>query len=85
MRSIIHQSIACVVVALIFGVLVLVPKGLGQAMSATLLGTITDTSGAAVPAAKVTILATATEITHSGVTNGSGTTPFQTFSLEPTP
>ena len=44
----------------------------GQAVSATLVGTVTDNTGAIVPNATVTILENATGIQHTLVTNESG-------------
>jgi hypothetical protein len=48
----------------------------GQAVSATLLGTVTDNTGAAVPGATVQIQENATGITHTGTTNESGNYTF---------
>ena len=48
----------------------------GQAVSATLLGTVTDASGAAVPNATVVITATDTGVTHEVKTNDSGNYTF---------
>ena len=48
----------------------------GQAVNATLLGTVTDSSGAAVANAKVTITETNTGISHSSQTNDSGNYVF---------
>lgn len=48
----------------------------GQAVNATLLGTVTDSSGAAVGNAKLTITETNTSITHSSQTNESGNYVF---------
>lgn len=48
----------------------------GQAVSATLLGTVSDASGAAVPKVKVTIAAPATGATSSVETNSSGNYTF---------
>ena len=45
---------------------------LGQAVNATLLGTVTDSSGAPVGNAKMTITETNTGITHNSQTNDSG-------------
>jgi outer membrane receptor protein involved in Fe transport len=45
---------------------------MGQAVNATLLGTVTDSSGAAVANAKVTITETSTGISHTSETNDSG-------------
>ena len=45
---------------------------LGQAVNATLLGTVTDATGAAVTSAKVTTTETATGLIHESVTNESG-------------
>ncbi len=52
------------------------PHARGQAVSATLLGTVADSTGAAVPNANLQILENATAITHTGVTNESGNYTF---------
>ena len=57
-------------------VLLLSPLSRGQAVSATLLGNVTDNTGAAVPNATVQILESATGIAHAGVTNESGNFTF---------
>jgi hypothetical protein len=63
-----------VVLLLILG---LSPAALfGQAVNATLLGTITDSTGATVPGAKVTATETATGLIHESVTNESGNYTF---------
>jgi len=48
----------------------------GQAVNATLLGTVTDSSGAAIGDAKVTITETNTGISHASQTNESGNYVF---------
>ena len=48
----------------------------GQAVNATLLGTVTDATGASVPSAKVTITEVNTGISHTGQTNESGNYTF---------
>jgi hypothetical protein len=48
------------------------PSLFGQAVNATLLGTITDSTGATVPGAKITATETATGLIHESVTNDSG-------------
>jgi hypothetical protein len=48
----------------------------GQAVSATLVGTVTDNTGAVVPKATVTITENATGITHTDTSNGSGNYSF---------
>ncbi|MEO8660211.1 MAG: carboxypeptidase regulatory-like domain-containing protein [Bryobacteraceae bacterium] len=48
----------------------------GQAVSATLLGTVTDDSGAVVPNGKVTITEQNTNLTRTGQTNESGNYTF---------
>src|ERR1700740_3712873 len=48
----------------------------GQAVNATLLGTVTDSSGAAVANVKVTITETNTGINHTSETNESGNYVF---------
>ncbi len=50
--------------------------GFGQAVSATLLGNVTDNTGAALPNAEVLILESLTGIVHRGVTNTSGNFTF---------
>jgi hypothetical protein len=45
---------------------------LGQAVNGTLLGTVSDPSGAVVPNATVTIILTGQSVQHTTVTNGSG-------------
>jgi hypothetical protein len=46
--------------------------GWSQAVNATLLGTVTDSSGAVVPNAKITITETQTAVNHTAQTNDSG-------------
>jgi len=48
----------------------------GQAVNATLLGTVTDVTGATVPGAKVTLTETNTGGIHTGQTNESGNFTF---------
>ncbi len=54
----------------------LTPSLFGQAVNATLLGTITDTTGATVAGARVTATETATGLIHESVTNDSGNFTF---------
>src|SRR5438874_198753 len=49
---------------------------MGQAVNATLLGSVTDSSGAAVANAKVTLAETNTGISHTSQTNDSGNYVF---------
>src|SRR5260370_19834072 len=49
---------------------------MGQAVNAKLLGTVTDSSGAAVANVKITITETNTGITHTSQTNDSGNYVF---------
>src|ERR671936_775898 len=64
---------ACVVSALIVGVLFIVPSSASaQAVTGTLLGNVTDTSGAAVPGATVTARETQTNVSRTAVTNETG-------------
>ena len=44
----------------------------GQAVNGTLLGTVTDATGAVVPNAQVTIVLTGQSTTYKTVTNGGG-------------
>src|SRR6266851_7742682 len=64
--------------ALLLGTLLLgfSPPVVGQAVNATLLGTVTDSSGAAVANVKVTITETNTGISHASQTNDSGNYVF---------
>jgi hypothetical protein len=48
----------------------------GQAVNATVLGTVTDASGAIVPGAKVTVTDVNTSVSRSTETNGSGNYSF---------
>jgi outer membrane receptor protein involved in Fe transport len=52
------------------------PPVVGQAVNATLLGTVTDASGAAVASVKVTLMETNTGISRSSQTNESGNYVF---------
>jgi hypothetical protein len=45
---------------------------MGQAVSGTLLGTVTDSTGAVVPNAKVTIVLTGQSTEYATATNGNG-------------
>jgi Carboxypeptidase regulatory-like domain len=49
---------------------------MGQAVNGTLLGTVTDTTGAAIPNAKVTATLTSTGGTSVSATNASGNYTF---------
>jgi len=59
-------------------VLACLTAGLGwsQAVNGTIVGTVTDTTGANVPNAKVTITESNTNVTHTGQTNESGNFVF---------
>ena len=52
------------------------PRVAGQAVNATLLGTVTDSSGAAVANAKITITETNTNVSRTSETNESGNYVF---------
>ena len=61
----------------VFALWLAFPVGsLGQAVNATLLGTVTDVSGAVVANAKVMITEINTGVSHSGQTNDSGNYTF---------
>src|SRR6202795_602334 len=66
-------SIAVILGALLFG---LPAPVMGQAVNATLLGTVTDSSGAAVANVKVSITETNTGISHTSQSNDSGNYVF---------
>src|SRR5579864_2595524 len=61
---------------LLCAIVVLSISAFSQAVNGTLLGTVTDSSGAIVPNAKVTITETNTGISHSAMTNESGNYSF---------
>lgn len=63
---------------LVFGIILVgfPSRVLGQAVNATLLGTVTDSSGAAVANAKVTLTETRTGISRASQTNESGNYVF---------
>ncbi len=67
------KAIATLLVMLIAGSLTLV----AQAVNGTLLGTVTDASGASVPNVKVTLTETNTGVTKTATTNDSGNYNFQ--------
>lgn len=62
--------------AVIAAIALCVSVALAQAVNGTLLGTITDATGAAVPGAKVTITETNTSVSRSSQTNDSGNYVF---------
>ena len=61
---------------LAIGVIVFSHSMFGQAVNGTLLGTVTDATGAAIADAQVTTLLTSTGATHVSVSNGSGNYTF---------
>src|SRR5260370_32443665 len=65
-------------VAVLLGALLLAfsPPAMGQAVNATLLGTVTDTTGAVVAGAKVSAKEMKTGISRSATTNDSGNYEF---------
>jgi hypothetical protein len=68
-----HFAVAILLGAILFG---LSAPARGQAVNATLLGTVTDSSGASVASVKVTITETNTGITRTSQTNDSGNYVF---------
>lgn len=64
-----HLRIAILLAVTVFG---FSPHAQGQAVDATLLGTVTDSSGAAAANVRLTITETNTGITRSSQTNESG-------------
>ena len=70
---------SCVFASLLF--LVMATKSWAQVESGKVVGTVHDTSGAAVPAARVTIENTGTNILHSVTTDGAG--QFVVTQLQP--
>ena len=63
-----YPSVICALALVFIGCVCLY----AQAVTATLLGTITDSSGALVPSAQVVITEVATGVSHAGRTNDSG-------------
>lgn len=66
------NAIACITL-LTVSVLI---SAYGQAVSATLLGTVTDKTGASVQNAEILVTEVSTGLTHSGVSNSSGNFTF---------
>ncbi len=60
------------ILVLLAGFLLTVPAVLAQAVSGTIVGTVTDSSGASVPNAQVTVVLTGQGTAHTVVTNESG-------------
>lgn len=60
------------VLAMMAGMIAIPSVSFGQAVSATLLGTVSDSTGATVANAKVTATATATSTAYESVTNDAG-------------
>jgi hypothetical protein len=63
----------CALFALVF---LVTPHLSGQAVNATLLGTVTDATGSVVPRAKVTVTEVNTGVSHAAQTNESGNYTF---------
>ncbi|MGH9377364.1 MAG: carboxypeptidase regulatory-like domain-containing protein [Terriglobia bacterium] len=61
-----------VFVALVAVVCVFPPSALGQAVNGSVVGTVTDSSGAVVPHAKVTITNLGTNVSEPAMTDGNG-------------
>jgi hypothetical protein len=55
-----------------------------QASTTSLIGRVTDTTGAAIPNASVTAVEDGTKATYSGVTNGLGVYLFDLVRMAPT-
>ncbi|MDE3181582.1 MAG: carboxypeptidase regulatory-like domain-containing protein, partial [Acidobacteriota bacterium] len=64
--------LACASLPVMIAVMWLSPAAFGQAINGGVLGTITDSSGAIVPGAKVTITNTSTNVAQMTTTNSSG-------------
>ncbi len=76
-----NQNIKKMIYALVFCTLLAAgQQARAQAVSATLLGTVTDSSGASVPNATVTITEVNTGLTHEAKTNDSGNYTFPDLS-----
>jgi carboxypeptidase family protein len=51
---------------------ILVPAGLGQTVSGTMAGTVTDQSGATVPGVKIVVTNAGTQLNYEATTNDAG-------------
>jgi hypothetical protein len=60
----------------LFGCLLLAPHGVSQVLNATLLGTVTDATGASVVNSRVTVVEVNTGVSRSAATNESGNYSF---------
>ncbi len=68
-----NRTLSPVSLLLLFvGFLLTLPAALAQAVSGTIVGTVTDATGAAVPNVPVTIVLTGQDTVHTSVTNESG-------------
>ncbi|HEY2946242.1 MAG TPA: carboxypeptidase-like regulatory domain-containing protein, partial [Vicinamibacteria bacterium] len=75
--SLLRRTGSSLPLGLAFAVLLLLPEpARAQAVKGTLLGTVTDTTGAAVPGATVTVTEVQTGISRSATTNASGNYTF---------
>src|SRR5260370_39539951 len=72
-----RKTLACLTVVL---VLLALPS-IAQNISATIRGTVTDSTGAVVPGANVTVKSEGTGFTRSTLTNGSGVYSFPALPL----
>src|SRR5262245_26820824 len=70
----------CLALTLLLGLALIVPShASAQAVTATLLGNVTDTTGAAVPGATVTARETQTNVSRTAVTNETGSYIFSSL------
>ncbi len=76
LRNIAAGWLAVLLLLVLFAGPLATPFARGQAVSATLVGTITDATGAAVPGAKITVQEQATGISRDTVSNESGNYTF---------
>src|SRR5205807_1454779 len=71
MRLLLHSSFSVVLFSLV-GMILLGPEAHGQVVTATLTGTVTDSTGASVPNAAVTATQISTGVARSTKTNEEG-------------
>src|SRR5438128_7981760 len=72
MRRSVWNAVQALVAVAVFGMFVMPASASAQAVTGTLLGNVTDSSGAAVPGATVTATETQTNISRTTVSNESG-------------
>jgi len=73
MKKCSNELLKVLIVAIAAGVLLSIPSANAQVVTGSMLGTITDSSGAVIPSAKVTVTDLGTNVSRVFTTDASGT------------